>query len=102
MFDNPNIEIYENQVNYLFNNKYTFKGLTGHLLGNYKNKHIYLRFHNSKKLIFNIGFYTPDILTNLTVKSSKQDLLDYLYNQLENDYLLLKTQYKLAGKNFSL
>ena len=102
MFDNSNIKIYQDQINYLLNKMHTFGDLNGHELGTYKNEPIYVKIKNDNKLLFNIGFYTPYIFTNLTVKSSKQDLLDYIYNQLENDFLLLKTQYKLAGKDFFL
>ena len=68
-------------------------------LKSYKPKLIYVQVLNTDQIEFTIGASSYGFVSRLTRHSTKEDILNYIENHLEQDYDIYKIQCKLSGKN---
>ena len=68
-------------------------------LGKFDNNFLFVTFYD-KQIVFRVGSFSPSLYTKLPITTSKEELIQYIYNDLKKDIELLKIQYKLAGKEY--
>ena len=68
-------------------------------LGKFDNNFLLASFCNNQ-ITFTVGTSCPRVYTKLPITTSKEELIQYIYNDLKKDIELHIIYYKLAGKDY--
>ena len=97
-----NIILHEDKVEkFIYNLRcfYSTNTTPSVFLGKFDNKFLLASFYKNQ-ITFTVGTSWPRIYTKLPITTSKEELIQYIYNDLKKDIELHKIQYKLAGKEY--